>query len=462
MSSHPATDSTASLDRLPYAPSLERRRLRFYLLLVLADGIAIAAGFSLAARLYLGNAFDPSIWGPMQVLLPLYWTLALANQAYSINALVDPSYALQRMGTALAGAVLLQTVLLFLTRSGLTVSRFGFSIGLGLALFMIVWLRANLQPYVRRALGERAINLLLIDDGGPPLAIEDSYRINAAGAGIRPDLADPHALDRLAQAMRNMDRVVVSCPPERRPLWAMVLKGGHMQGEIVDSEVDRLGILGTGREAGMGTLIVAAAPLGLRARVLKRMLDLAITVPALLALSLPLLFVAALIHLEDGGAVLFRQRRVGRNNRFFWIYKFRTMRESVSDAAGAQSASRDDDRITRIGRWLRRTSIDELPQLLNVIRGEMSLVGPRPHALGSQAGDKLFWEVDERYWHRHALKPGLSGLAQIRGFRGATDTESDLLDRLQADLEYVAGWTIGRDIRILLGTLQVIVHDRAF
>ena len=115
-----------------------------------------------------------------------------------------------------------------------------------------------------------------------------------------------------------------------------------------------------------------------------------------------------------------------------------------------------------MGRFIRRTSIDELPQLINVIEGKMSLVGPRPHALGSQAGDKLFWEVDRRYWLRHALKPGLTGLAQVRGLRGATAQESDLADRLGADLEYLNGWSLWRDMRIIAATLGVLVHDRAF
>ncbi len=92
----------------------------------------------------------------------------------------------------------------------------------------------------------------------------------------------------------------------------------------------------------------------------------------------------------------------------------------------------------------------------------MSIVGPRPHALGSQAGDKLFWEVDGQYWRRHSLKPGLTGLAQVRGHRGATEQESDLTDRLQSDLEYIAGWTLRRDVEITLRTLSVLRHDRAF
>jgi len=119
-------------------------------------------------------------------------------------------------------------------------------------------------------------------------------------------------------------------------------------------------------------------------------------------------------------------------------------------------------RVTRIGRFIRSTSIDELPQLFNVVIGDMSIAGPRPHAIGSQAGDKLFWEVDQRYWLRHALKPGLTGLAQIRGLRGATESESDLASRLNSDLEYLNGWSLWRDLGIVLATARVLVHDRAF
>jgi lipopolysaccharide/colanic/teichoic acid biosynthesis glycosyltransferase len=106
--------------------------------------------------------------------------------------------------------------------------------------------------------------------------------------------------------------------------------------------------------------------------------------------------------------------------------------------------------------------VDELPQLINVLLGSMSIVGPRPHALGSLAGDQLFWHVDERYWQRHALKPGITGLAQVRGHRGATHTREHLTSRLQADLEYMTGWSLWRDISIVLRTAKVLVHPDAY
>jgi lipopolysaccharide/colanic/teichoic acid biosynthesis glycosyltransferase len=175
-----------------------------------------------------------------------------------------------------------------------------------------------------------------------------------------------------------------------------------------------------------------------------------------------MILVAIAIKLDSPGPMFFRQDRVGRGNRIFKILKFRSMRTERADGAGARSASLDDDRITKVGRIIRRTSIDELPQLLNVLLGDMSLVGPRPHALGSLAGNRLFWEVDRQYWHRHALKPGITGLAQVRGFRGATVRDIDLRNRLEADLEYLNGWTLWRDIAILVGTVQVLVHKNAY
>jgi len=146
----------------------------------------------------------------------------------------------------------------------------------------------------------------------------------------------------------------------------------------------------------------------------------------------------------------------------FTMLKFRTMRCEAADGDGVRSVSKDDARLTRVGRILRRTSLDELPQLINVLKGEMSIVGPRPHALGTRAGNLLLWAVAERYWDRHAIKPGLTGLAQVRGLRGATTTSSALMARLQADFEYIAGWHIGRDILIMLRTLGVLVHPNAF
>ncbi|WP_245647752.1 sugar transferase [Novosphingobium lentum] len=447
---------------LPLAPSLERRRLQSYLLLLLADGAAIVLAFGIVGYLYFGEWSGGRNMLQAQILLPLYWTAALVLNVYSLPSLINLGYGKRRAMLAIFAALTITAFVAFFAKASAQFSRFTTTAGLLFAVAMLLYLRSMLQPVIVRRCGPTAQNVLLLDDGGVPVRIPHAYHIDTREHHLVPDLDNPGMLDRIAMYLTNMDRVIVSCPQDRRGDWAYVFKGANVQGEIIDREVLSLGVLGARRGRGFGSLVVSGGPLGLRSRVAKRGLDLAMAGSAMIVL-LPLFLVVALaIKLEDGGPVFFVQQRTGRGNRFFSIYKFRSMRVERHDASGHVSASRDDDRITRIGRLIRRTSIDELPQLLNVIRGEMSLVGPRPHALGSLAGDKKFWEVDRRYWLRHSLKPGLTGLAQVRGLRGATDSESDLTDRLQADLEYLDGWTVMRDLRIIASTVRVIVHDRAF
>jgi lipopolysaccharide/colanic/teichoic acid biosynthesis glycosyltransferase len=281
-------------------------------------------------------------------------------------------------------------------------------------------------------------------------------------AGIRPSMDDPMMLDRIGQLARRADRIVVCCPPARRAAWSAALRGTGVDVELLLPELKELEPLTLRHFDGSTTAMVTRGHLSLRDRVVKRTLDLLVAIALLPGLLLAALVIAILIKLDDGGPVFFVQMRVGQGNRLFHLYKFRTMRVQQLDPEGVRSTRRGDDRVTRVGRILRSTSLDELPQFFNVLRGDMSLVGPRPHALGSLAGEALFWEVDQRYWHRHAAKPGLTGLAQIRGFRGSTALSADLVNRLQADLEYVATWSLRRDLRIILATFGVLVHRNAF
>lgn len=210
------------------------------------------------------------------------------------------------------------------------------------------------------------------------------------------------------------------------------------------------------------TLIVNRGQLSLASRIKKRIVDIVVSALALILLAPLLLIVALAIRLDSPGPVLFRQLRVGYGNRPFEIFKFRSLRHEATDRDGNRSVSQGDSRVTRVGAFIRRTSIDELPQLFNVLVGDMSLVGPRPHALGSRAGQKLFWEIDPNYWQRHALKPGITGLAQVRGYRGETQAQEDLTKRLGSDIEYLEGWTLWRDFRIMIATMRVLMHQKAF
>lgn len=449
---------------LPVAPSYERRRLRLHIVQLLGDIAALLAGFAMAGFLYTGAAWEARALMQAQLLLPLFVTIALYNGTYSIASLSALRTAISRMGAALLISAALLNFIAFYAKANTQFSRVTFTLGLVIAALLMIGLRRMLADWTRWRLGVSLINCLVIDDGGPALALRHANRVDALASGLSPSLDDPHGLDRLGRVLHNMDRVVVSCPPERRGEWAFVLKCAGVRGEVLSDTVRHIGAIGVHHypDDGVSALVVSTGPLGLRARAMKRGFDLGLSGLALVLLAPLLVVVAVAIKLDDGGPVLFAQRRMGRGNRLFGIYKFRTMAVKRGDADGARSASRGDDRLTRIGAFLRMTSIDELPQLWNVLRGEMSLVGPRPHALASQAGEKLFWEVDRRYWQRHALKPGLTGLAQIRGLRGATEQETHLADRLQADLEYVHAWSLWRDFAIVISTLRVLIHERAF
>ena len=457
-----ARASTEAGTEIGRAQPLERRRLQTYLALMLGDILAIFGAFCLVGFVYLNLAGLSQSATLAQLLLPVFLTVALYNGAYSLATLQSSQAGMLRAMSALGISAGVVVFIAYYTKSSATFSRVLFTAGTVLSAAILCWMRLQMRAFVKWRCGTRIINELLIDDGGPRIALPGAMLANAAQLGLVPALDDPIALNRIGTVLKAIDRVVVTCPPERRAAWARLLKGANINGEVVDDAVAELGAHGARTVGGHGFLRVSIGPLGLRARVAKRLFDTVLAGVALLVLSPLLLVVALAILSEDGSPVLFVQRRVGRANRFFQVYKFRSMALGRNDPDGSHSTARDDVRITRVGKFIRRTSIDELPQLFNVLKGEMSIVGPRPHALGSQAGEKLFWEVDERYWERHALKPGLTGLAQIRGFRGATDSELDLTERLEADLEYLDGWSLQRDIQIVFGTLAVLVHDRAY
>jgi exopolysaccharide biosynthesis polyprenyl glycosylphosphotransferase len=176
-------------------------------------------------------------------------------------------------------------------------------------------------------------------------------------------------------------------------------------------------------------------------------------------LLLPLLMLIALaIKLDGPGPVLFKQRRHRLDNDEFEIYKFRTMKwQAAALPEGLRQTSRRDARVTRVGRLLRASSLDELPQLLNVLQGDMSLVGPRPHATDMRTSDRLGSDIVAAYAHRHRVKPGITGWAQVHGSRGATDTADQLQRRVELDLYYIEHWSLWLDLKILVLTFGTVL-----
>ncbi len=199
------------------------------------------------------------------------------------------------------------------------------------------------------------------------------------------------------------------------------------------------------------------------ARVSKWTFDKLIGGLALLLLAPVMAAVAIAIKLDSRGPVFFRQKRYGFNNELIEVYKFRSMYVDRCDATASRLVTKDDPRVTPIGRFIRKTSLDELPQLFNVMTGELSLVGPRPHATHAKAANELYDDVVEGYFARHKVKPGITGWAQINGWRGETDTREKIQKRVEYDLYYIENWSVFFDLYILLKTpFALLKTDNAY
>ena len=211
--------------------------------------------------------------------------------------------------------------------------------------------------------------------------------------------------------------------------------------------------------AGLPLLTLSESPLIGNHRLFKGIEDSVIGLIALVLLGPLMIVIAILIKLDSPGPVIFHQSRTGWNGREFYIWKFRSMKLHDPQPGDLKQATRDDDRITRIGAFIRKTSIDELPQLFNVLSGTMSMVGPRPHAIQHNT------DYDKRinsYMTRHRIKPGITGLAQIKGYRGETDTLDKMKKRVEYDMQYINNWSFWLDIEILLKTIPALLKNEAY
>jgi Undecaprenyl-phosphate glucose phosphotransferase len=187
-------------------------------------------------------------------------------------------------------------------------------------------------------------------------------------------------------------------------------------------------------------------------RVVKRAFDLFFAALALVVLSPVLLAAVIAIRLDSPGPIFFRQKRYGFNNEVIDVLKFRSLHHHCADPTAAKIVTRNDPRVTRVGRFIRKTSVDELPQLINVLKGELSLVGPRPHVVNGRVSNRLFEDVVDGYFARHRVKPGVTGWAQVKGWRGEIDSEEKIRRRIEHDLEYIENWSVLFDLKILFLT----------
>jgi putative colanic acid biosynthesis UDP-glucose lipid carrier transferase len=273
---------------------------------------------------------------------------------------------------------------------------------------------------------------------------------------------DPSAFDgslddlRRALARGGYDQVIICISSSDLELLSSVTRslGSYCAELLLCTDMSEYPVAVSGSRA-IGSIrmdVVNVIPLSERSHLVKTFLDWTFAVIGLVLLSPLLLLVALAIKLDSAGPVLFVQRRYGQNNAIFRIFKFRTM-HVADDGPVVHQARRDDPRVTRVGRFLRRTSIDELPQLLNVLFGHMSVVGPRPHAI---THDDAFERELDLFSRRRRVRPGITGWSQVNGFRGETPTPESVKQRMEYDLYYIDNWSIWLDLEIIARTLFVV------
>lgn len=269
-------------------------------------------------------------------------------------------------------------------------------------------------------------------------------------------------IDDLIRAARRVpvDEVIIALPldaEEQLKVLLWKLKGIATDLHLsIEPIAERLRVRGMSYVASVPVLEIAERPLKDWRAVAKWIEDKVLGALLFLFLGPLMAITALLIKVDSRGPVFFAQERYGFNNDVIRVLKFRTMYADRGDQSGAERTVQNDPRVTRVGRILRSLSIDELPQLINVLRGDMSLVGPRPHAIAMKAGDHLYCEAVEEYLHRHRVKPGITGWAQVNGLRGEIDTIEKARARVAHDLHYIEHWSPWLDLKILLKTAGVL------
>ncbi len=471
----------AQAHALARSTSVEPLRLVGGLVLA-ADLLVVAASGAGAALLRFGGGPVPpglpaAVVFAMLLMLRLSRFEALPAQGsgdHGAGVLLRRGLA----GMSRAWCVTLAVLLLaaFLTRTSTDFARLWAAIWFALALAGMAAIRVLAVGCVRRwrRSGRLARIVAVVDLDGTGAAVARRLRerppeeVRVIGVFAAGEAAPPRrgVEDLLALSARfRIDDVLVACSGaggaatealgrlSTIPTTVRLCPALPALGALVRPEAEML--------LDAPTVVVCRRPLAGWHAVLKRAEDLVIGALALALLALPMLLIALAVRLDSPGPSLFRQRRMGFNNNPFTVLKFRTMGVGAAPAGDGTlaQASRGDARVTRLGRLLRRTSLDELPQLLNVLRGDMSLVGPRPHAVEHNL---QYAPLIDGYLGRHRVQPGITGWAQVNGLRGETDTLDKMQRRVALDLAYVERWSLAFDLLILLRTALGVLFQPAY
>jgi len=453
-----------------------------------ADFLTVIAAGGIAFLLYVVHFLDAAYQNiyyltATAVAAGVYLAIAYALEAYRYDRLSDLSYLVRRSMAALGSMALIWLIVAFATKTTEFWSRGWVLIWLGCSLVMLIAWRVTLAVAIRHwrsahrwqdrivLVGATEIAARLVQDirqrGADDAEIVGVF--DERGSSRNPDMKGMPVFGNVEALLEftrynYVDCVVVALP------WSNEERILRLSEKLSVLPVDinvafptqtlHHRIRGWDSAYGVPLMQIAARPLTDRQVFLKRLEDVVLTSIIAVAVAPVLLLVALAIKIESRGPILFRQPRHGFNNTTFDIYKFRTMFVDKGDVSGRERTRVNDPRVTRVGRFLRRWSIDELPQLLNVLRGEMSLIGPRPHPVGMRAADADYREVVANYAARHRMRPGITGWAQVAGFRGEAETIEKARRRVEFDLEYIANWSLLFDARILALTLVAVIGGK--
>ena len=420
--------------------------------------------------------------GPILIIAGIVPIVFQAFGLYTVHALLRVAEQSARVALAWSMVFGVLTAIVFLTKAGDIYSRVWLVGWYGFGLLALLCFRVLIGSLVRKWNKDGRLDRSAVIVGGGTRAaelieaLEDADDTDISIAGIFDDRGDERSpsivngyaklgnVSQLVDFARNsrVDLLIVSLPiaAENR-LLELLKKLWVLPVDIrLSAHTDKLRFRPRAYSY-IGTVPffdVFDKPLSGWDVIIKTIEDRLIAALAILALSPLMALVALAIRLDSKGPALFKQKRYGFNNELIEVYKFRSMFVDQSDRSAAKLVTRDDPRVTRVGRFIRRTSLDELPQLFNVLKGQLSLVGPRPHATQAKAADRLYTEVVDGYFARHKVKPGITGWAQVKGWRGETDTTEKIERRVEHDLYYIENWSLTFDLYILVATPLALLN----
>ncbi|MCV6575575.1 MAG: undecaprenyl-phosphate glucose phosphotransferase [Cohaesibacter sp.] len=452
--------------------------------------IALIALAGIAALHFASDSLFPNMLYPLgySILGGLLFVLfMLSADSYNMSMMHSFSPQIGKIVGAWALVIILGIMINFFMDTGFEAYRGWLGAWFAAGIGSIVVMRGVQAIIVRRWKEEgRLERRAVIVGGGQPAAdiistLESQEANDIRICGIFDDRDDARSpalvsgypklgtVDDLVEFARlcKIDMLIVTIPvtAENRvlqmlhKLWVLPLDI-HLSAHMNKMQFRRRTYSYVGK---LPTVPIFAKPIANWGSMFKRIFDVIVSILAIILLSPILIATAIAVKLDSAGPVLFRQKRVGFNNEQVMVYKFRSLYHNQSDQKAAKSVTKNDSRVTKVGRFIRRTSIDELPQLFNVLTGTLSLVGPRPHVPHQATNNKLFEEVADGYMARHKVKPGITGWAQINGWRGEIDDDNKLKQRVEHDIYYIENWSLALDLYILASTpFKIINQDGAY